>query len=560
MKRPSRLPVVIAALGAMLAFACSASPKNSIPPEIRVVLADGAELAQVGGDLDWQAGGVAIGRSTDVVDVKLSAFGVKAEVGGKINEAPRLIARAAHSFVRFGGQHYRGRLEFFPSKDGGVVVLNVLPLEDYLLGVVPSEMPSGWPAEALKAQAIAARTYALSRMAVRNSSSFDVYATVADQAYRGVVGEDPRSSAAVHETAGMVVTYEGDPIVAYYCSDCGGCTSQGEQPYLRSVEIDVPESPHKYWSVSLEGSELDEAIRGTGGRVGKVESIIVERDAFSGHLCSIEFRGAGGSHSISGSKLRRIVGYGVMKSTRVAVEPIGDNVEKTVLEMPEVKASSSATPPKPVRTTAVIPAVNTFDAAVLTQSNGDMIEVGAAEVMQGWHKPWVSSGDVSGEQKMRVLYAFDGDELLKCNREVHLWSASGVNVVAYTSEVADTENDEELEKPATDPGILDMPLLPPPTHAGEAVTRVQYSRKGGIQGIVLHGSGYGHGMGMSQWGAKELAQRGHSFKEILSYFYQGTTIESWSGALPQALASPHDEEAVEVHEFYQPFIPATSGG
>jgi stage II sporulation protein D len=146
--------------------------------------------------------------------------------------------------VRLNGKAYRGKLEVFVNARGTLTVVNVVPLEDYLLGVVPAEL--GLPhIEAQKAQAIAARTYAVANTDTYGTKGFDKVPTVWSQVYKGVAIETKMGTQAVRETRGMIATYEGKPIMAYFTSTCGGRTENVEnvfdshEPYLRGVECSL---------------------------------------------------------------------------------------------------------------------------------------------------------------------------------------------------------------------------------------------------------------------------------------------------------------------------------
>ncbi len=161
--------------------------------------------------------------------------------------APVLFAsedEALHP-VRFNEKPYRGQLEVFANTRGTLTVVNVVPLEEYVRGVVPNELsPGGFPAlEALKAQAVAARTYAVSNLGQFQSQGFDLLPTTRSQVYGGRSTEHPLTDRAVSETRGRVATFEGRPINALYTSTCGGHTENAEQifggdapPYLRARE------------------------------------------------------------------------------------------------------------------------------------------------------------------------------------------------------------------------------------------------------------------------------------------------------------------------------------
>jgi peptidoglycan hydrolase-like amidase len=149
--------------------------------------------------------------------------------------------------VRFNERPYRGRIEVFTNTRGSLTVVNVLGLEDYVRGVVANELsPGGYPSlEALKAQAIAVRTYALRNRGQFMSQGFDLLPTTRSQVYRGLSSEHPFSTRAVDETRGLIATYNGEPINALYTSTCGGRTEDAGNifdqavPYLRGHECGV---------------------------------------------------------------------------------------------------------------------------------------------------------------------------------------------------------------------------------------------------------------------------------------------------------------------------------
>ncbi|HKS09007.1 MAG TPA: SpoIID/LytB domain-containing protein [Pyrinomonadaceae bacterium] len=146
--------------------------------------------------------------------------------------------------VRFNDRPYRGRIEVFTNLRGSLTVVNELGLEDYVRGVVANELsPGGYPAiEALKAQAVAARTYALKNRGQFMAQGFDLLPTTRSQVYRGLTSEQPLSTRAVDETRGIIATFAGEPINALYTSTCGGRTEDSENifnqavPYLRGRE------------------------------------------------------------------------------------------------------------------------------------------------------------------------------------------------------------------------------------------------------------------------------------------------------------------------------------
>lgn len=178
--------------------------------------------------------------------------------GSPVGAPVRIVARDGN--LRVGGTPYRGHLMVIASPDSGVTVVNVVALETYLRGVVPLEIGSRPPeeVEAVKAQAVAARTYAIANIGSRHDEGFDVYATVFDQVYGGMDAEDPVADRAILETRGQLILHGGRPIIAYYSSTCGGRTAAIEEawpwmsplPYLKSVSDRIPGTDRYYCDIS----------------------------------------------------------------------------------------------------------------------------------------------------------------------------------------------------------------------------------------------------------------------------------------------------------------------
>lgn len=164
---------------------------------------------------------------------------------GFVSSTGPVRVMAAGGTISIGEGEYRGEALLLARGNDRITAVNTLALEAYLRGVVPREIGS-LPAsdiEAVKAQAVAARTYAIGNLGVRRPLGFDFHATVQDQVYGGLAVEDEVASRAVDETRGVIATYDGEPILAYYSSTCGGRTANIEDawpwrtslPYLRSV-------------------------------------------------------------------------------------------------------------------------------------------------------------------------------------------------------------------------------------------------------------------------------------------------------------------------------------
>ena len=156
----------------------------------------------------------------------------------KINSDNIVVKPTEAGFVSTKGKWYRGII-MIQNKNGKLTVINNVDLEDYIRGVVPTEMPSGWEIEAHKAQAVAARSYALANLGKRARQGYDLKDTPEDQAYNGASAETHKTNSAVEATKGIVLTYDTKVISAYYSASAGGQTNANNWgtnlPYLRSV-------------------------------------------------------------------------------------------------------------------------------------------------------------------------------------------------------------------------------------------------------------------------------------------------------------------------------------
>jgi stage II sporulation protein D len=203
---------------------------------------------------------------------------------------------------------YRGVLELRPGAFG-LSAINAVRLDDYVRGVVAAESPASWPLEALKAQAVAARSYAITNS--KGGAGFEHYPDTRSQVYGGVAAETASTDRAVAETAGQVVTYQGRPVVTYFFSTSGGRTENVEnslggtpQPWLRSVEDPYDDaSPRHRWKPIRMG--LSDAGRRLGGLVkGSFRGVRVIRRGKSPRIVAADVIGSGGRTRVSGATLR----------------------------------------------------------------------------------------------------------------------------------------------------------------------------------------------------------------------------------------------------------------
>ena len=226
---------------------------------------------------------------------------------------------------------YRGVLELRRTAAGRLTAINELDLEEYLYGVLKNEVDPQWPTEALKAQAVASRTWALYSLNRFASEGYDVCATADCQVYRGVTAEDPRTSAAVDETRGEVMTYQGRPIFAAYHSDSGGSTESsdlvwgGAYPYLRGVADPYSVgAPRHEWIVRMDLATFENRVRRSGRMITNVTGIEVAEATPSGRAALLRVAGAHGVLLLRGAELRAVLGAD-LRSTLFTVRLVPDD-------------------------------------------------------------------------------------------------------------------------------------------------------------------------------------------------------------------------------------------
>uniref|UniRef100_UPI004025AACF SpoIID/LytB domain-containing protein n=1 Tax=Megasphaera sp. TaxID=2023260 RepID=UPI004025AACF len=223
------------------------------------------------------------------------------------------------------GYAYRGAIRVMNSPQRwGLPVVNVVPVEQYLYGVVGKEMSPSWSEEALKAQAVAARTYAIAHKSRFSQRGFDLTDDTSSQVYAGINGESPSIIKAVNATKGEIITYQGRPIDAFFCSTAGGWTENSENvwgshiPYLRGVSDASDEMPGYRWAVTTTPEQMAAKLSAAGKGVGRIQAIELSPLAkrpmttadrgVSGRVQSMVVKGSKGSVTVKGSAFQSIFG------------------------------------------------------------------------------------------------------------------------------------------------------------------------------------------------------------------------------------------------------------
>lgn len=226
----------------------------------------------------------------------------------------------------------RGPLEI-QSNPSGLALINWINLEEYVAGVVSGEVGAKWPLEALKAQAVAARTYVLYKKIENQLQSFDVVAGVQDQVYHGHSVRAESVLQAVAATRGQVVTYENRPIFAAYSSTAAGPTEDAlyvwalDLPYLKGVDCPFDEQAPRYdWRTSFSFDFLEQQLLKEGYDIGKIATFTPYTFTPSGRVDRMRLLHSRGETILRGQDLRRVVGYSKIFSTQFSIESLGQEV------------------------------------------------------------------------------------------------------------------------------------------------------------------------------------------------------------------------------------------
>lgn len=252
---------------------------------------------------------------------RASARGNQLLVDGQVIGESLTLEPIGNAFLEWQGEQYRGVVRLL-ARDSKVQIINIVPVESYLRGVVPSEMQALWPAEALKAQAVAARTYSLVNL--NPQASYDICATDECQEYHGVQAEHPNSDAAIRATTGLVLSYAGQLARTYYHADSGGRSATAAEvwgmsslPYLVAQQDYVQDSPHSNWTVEVNPSVAAALLRRYGYDVGVVQAMQVTSVSDSGRANQMRFTGEKGVASLAGQQLNQFLRDLGLKSTLI---------------------------------------------------------------------------------------------------------------------------------------------------------------------------------------------------------------------------------------------------
>lgn len=329
-------------------------------------------------------------------------------------------------FISLNGTKYRGSLQLINLKNGKMTIINKVGIEEYLYSVLPREMATGWPMEALKAQAVCARTYAATNIGRFKKYGFDLTDDTLSQVYGGVKAEKDDCTQAVEETRGMIVTYEGSPASVFYYA-----TSSGESldvydvwgskyPYLVSVpdlyQDDV--IPDKgAWTVNYTIEEITDKMNSLGYDLGTITDVTIDKTSPQGAVTMMTIKGTKSSSVFERERARNILSFRSQVFT-----------------------------------------VNSH------RNGGETLYI-------------IGANEKKDTVDVNVLGAKQQGKL----SDMYVLGATGSKKVTFGGNVA---------------------------------------------GFTFNGTGYGHGIGMSQNGAKGMARAGFTYDQILTHYFQGTEVSN----------------------------------
>lgn len=465
---------------------------------------DGSEItvAAQNGDLYLQSGGLMLNMGESFV---LTRHASEGESGLYIGEAENLYVGDLHLSV----------------SDGKVQCILYIPLEQYLYGVLPYEMNDSFPLEALKAQAVAARTYALRMRSIRTNRSYDVVDTANDQVFRGYDPLTENAIRAVDETKGIVGMYKGGYAACYFSASNGGQTElpqdiwggEGDFGYLEIKEdpydVENPASVDKVLGVSRDGASLD----------GQLKDLL--KAGLTEQLSALGYSGAPGDfeilsvdaivphtplHETEGCRMYTQLRFDMtVQALRLAPEATAEPTAESTAEPTAEPTAQATAEPAPAATGVATSAA---------ESIWQPLSAPAAPVSA---QPTQAAPETTAPSTAAATAEAASEPTPEPTPEITPEPTPVVETVGQTLSVDvsvyDTLKDDfNLKINGSDYELVDVETL---------------TENDQVTGYKIHMRRFGHGIGLSQRGAQQMAQAyGMGYEEILKFYYPGMTLEN----------------------------------
>jgi len=382
------------------------------------------------------------------------------------------VTTQGKGFILVNSRPYRGSLTL-KNVTGKLIVINHLYLDDYIRGTIKMEINPHWPEEAVKAQIVTARTYAVKNLARHRDQGYDFCASSHCQVYGGVGAEDPITNKLIDTIKGLILFYQGQPAGVCFHSESGGYTDSAlnvwgrSVPYLVSVESPWEgDSPHAQWQLEISSEELTRSLQRAGFIQGSIIDVQVQPNSGKQRVNEFLIQTTLKKYRIPASKVREALGYDRLPSTFFEFAPIAETIFQ----------------PRPTPKPKVTPLPSPL---ISDNSYRDDEDPGYREMLD---KDW----------NLDDILTF-----LSLREQERQKSNSG-----QTNQPSPPNSKEELKEKE----VHEIHTNPNTTYRTNTV-------------YLLRGKGYGHGVGLSQWGARGMAMQGYSYQEILFHYFPGCEIK-----------------------------------
>ena len=496
------------------------------------------------------SGGTSISSSQLTIQLVNDAFQVSDTATGKVlytsaQGADHLAIRPNSALTWFKGYKWKGDFVYRRASGNNLTVINYVGLEDYVKGVLPYEISADWPAEAQKAQAVCARSFALGTHK-HTSDGYDLCNTTNCQVYLGTNLATAASDAAVDATSGEYLTYNGEMVIGYFFSSDGGATEDavnvwgGDYPYLQGKE-DPYETYDSSWSVTLTADEVRQKLLNAGYSIGTIANVQVTKRTDTDNVNEVTVTDTDGKTvTVQRDKVRTVFGLDSIRYTITpnasksasaallqsaslkivpsthkvtldgkAVEPQGYNIENNnYYKLRDIAYILNGTDSQfNVSWDSDANRIELTSDTAYQTVGGEMTDSVSTQIKSCM--PSSATIVLDGKTISLTGYLVNGNNYYKL-RDVGSALGFGVDYDSDKQTVVIDSAPSSSEDP-------EGPVVPetPETPVTPAVPPVSYT---------FTGSGWGHSVGMSQWGAHAMAQQGFTYEEILKFYYTGIEI------------------------------------
>lgn len=493
------------------------------------------------------SGNTSISSSQVTIQLVNDAFQVSDTATGKVlytsqQGEDHLAIRPNSALTWFKGYKWNGDFVYRRATGNNLTVINYVGLEDYVKGVLPYEISADWPAEAQKAQAVCARSFALGTHK-HTSSGYDLCNTTNCQMYLGTNLATAESDAAVEATRGEYLAYNGELVIGYFFSSDGGATEDaanvwgGDYPYLQG-KVDPYETYDSSWSVTLTAEEIRQKLLNAGYTIGTIANVAVTKRTDTDNVNEVTVTDSDGKKvTIQRDSVRTVFG---LNSIRYTIQPNTANAASALLPQSTSLKISPSTHKVMLDGQSVAPqgyniennnyyklrdiayilngTDSQFNITWDSENSRIVLTSGKAYQAVGGEMADSVSSQITSCVPSNATIVLDGKTvsltgyLVNANnyyklRDVGSALGFGVDYNADSQTVviaSDSSASGDPEGPAV-PDTTPEPAVPPASY-------------------TFTGSGWGHSVGMSQWGAYAMAKQGFTYEEILKFYYTGISI------------------------------------